>query len=370
MQEFFASAISGTEPVLCDELRELGFSGVRLNRGGIPFRGEILDGWRACLQSRIAQRIQLLLARFPAASPMALYRGIQQIDWSPYLTAAQTLAVSSVCRGSQLRHSGFVALKVKDAIVDQIRAREGERPSVSRDDPDVRVFVYVANDKATVYLDYSGDALHRRGYRQQTGDAPLRETLAAAVLRLSEWDRVTPLLDPLCGSGTLAIEAAQWAGGIAPGLARGRFGFERWAGFGEEQVSALKGLCGELRRTTGGKRPRITASDIDGQMVASAQANARSAGVKLAFKQQSVLDLQSDGTRRWLVTNPPYGVRLEAQPEFIHAFMRTVRRLHGWRVCLLAGTPEYARSIDLKPVASHALPNGALACEFLIYDVP
>jgi putative N6-adenine-specific DNA methylase len=355
---------------LCDELRELGFSSVRLNRGGIPFRGEWQDGWRACLESRIAQRVQVLLARFPADAPMALYRGIQGIDWSPYITAAQTLAVSSVCRGSHLKHSGFVALKAKDAIVDQVRAREGQRPSVSRDDPDVRVFVYLVEDRAAVYLDLSGEPLHRRGYRQQTGQAPLRETLAAAMLRLSEWDRSTPLVDPMCGSGTIAIEAAQWSAGIAPGLARGRFGFERWANFGDEEAGALRAMCGELRRAGRSKRPRITASDMDPEMVDAARHNARAAGVKPAFRTQSFSTLQSDGSRRWLVTNPPYGVRLEAQPQLIHEMAATIQRLHGWRVCLLAGNEAFARSISLNPVTRHTLPNGALECELLVYDVP
>ena len=192
MHEFFAAAIPGTEKVLCDELRELGFASVRLNRGGVPFRGTWRDGWRACLESRIAQRIQLLVGRFPAPSQEALYDQTRKIDWSPFITPNQTLSISAVVRASQINHSGFAALKVKDAIVDQVREKTQDRPSVDKEDADVRIFMHLANDKAAIYLDLAGEPLHRRGYRTETGEAPLRETLAAALLRMSGWDRQSP----------------------------------------------------------------------------------------------------------------------------------------------------------------------------------
>ncbi len=370
MQQFFASVVPGSERVVCDELRELGFASVRLNRGGIPFRGEWRDGWRACLQSRTAQRIQALMARFPAPDEKALYDGVAAVDWSPYITHCQTFSVSSVCVSSHITHSGFAALKVKDAIVDQVREREGERPSVSRDDPDVRVFLYLAGDKATLYLDLAGDSLHRRGYRLGAGDAPLKETVAAVMLRLSGWACKPPLIDPMCGSGPVPIAAALWAANMAPGLGQGRFGFERWANFGEEEAHELRQLCGELRREVTGQTPKIMACDIDGDVLDIARRNARSAGVRLAFRERDVLSLESDGTRRFLITNPPYGVRLEADPKFVAAFSATITRLHGWRVCLLAGTDAYERTIPLRPIETHPIPNGALKCTYLIYDVP
>lgn len=370
MQQFFASVVPGSERVVCDELRELGFGSVRLNRGGIPFRGEWQDGWRACLQSRTAQRIQVLLGRFRAPTQDALYDGVSAIDWHPYITQRQTISVGCVCRSSQITHSGFAALKVKDAIADQIRAREGERPSVSRDDPDVRVFLYLVEDKASLYLDLSGDSLHRRGYRLGTGEAPLKETVAAVMLRLSGWDRETPLIDPMCGSGTIPIEAAMWAANIAPGLERGPYGFERWANFGEREEEILRQLRGDLRRGVSGRTPRITACDADAEVLDVAQRNARAAGVRLTFRETSVLDLSSDGTRRFLVSNPPYGVRLEVNKRFIQSLSSTITRLHGWRVCLLAGSDVYQRNIPLHPTETHAIPNGALKCTFLIYDVP
>ena len=371
MLDFFASSISGTESVLCDELRELGFSSVRLNRSGIPFRGTWRDGWRACLESRIAQRIQVLMNRFQAYDQEALYKGIMAIDWTPFITPRQTISVSAVCVASSLNHSGFVALKVKDAIVDQIRKHDKnqQRPSVSRTDPDVRIFIYLVNNKVTVYMDLSGDGLHRRGYRQQTGDAPLRETLAAALLRLSGWDRKTPFIDPMCGSGTIAIEAALWASNFAPGLLRKRFGFERWANFDEEAAMIMRELRGELRGAVCSQIPSIQASDIDEDVLKIARINGRAAGVKISFKQRSILDMQGSSSRTIAVTNPPYDIRLGADSKLRHGITSAVNRMHGWRVGILAGHADYKKFISASPREKFEIPNGTLECQFLVYEV-
>jgi len=368
IHEFFASAIPGTEKALCDELRELGFQSVRLNRGGIPFRGPWQEGWRACLESRIAQRIQVLLSRFDARTEEALYAGIQQIDWKAFITPKQTLSVSAVSNGSILNHSGFIALKTKDAIVDRIRAETGRRPSVDRNDPDVKLFVYVANDRVAVYIDLAGEPLHKRGYRTEAGEAPLRETLASAILRIAGWDRKTPLIDPMCGSGTIAIEAAMWASNRAPGLSRERFGFERWANFGENESVTMRELRGSLRAAIG-QQPKIQASDIDPKAIACAEANAKRAGVRISCKQRSVMDLQAGGRRCMLVSNPPYGVRLEAEADFCSGLAALISRLHGWRVSLLAGTKEYQRLISAKPESSVQLANGDIDCDLLVYEI-
>lgn len=367
--EFFAAAIPGTERVLCDELRELGFSSVRLNNGGIPFRGTREDGWRACLESRIAQRIQILLHRFHAPTQDELYNAVMSIDWSPYISYKQTISVSAVCKASQINHSGFAALKTKDAIVDQIRGVCGKRPSVDKDDADVRVFLYIIKDKAAIYLDVSGDSLHRRGYRKGTGEAPLRETLASAILRMSGWDKRMPLIDPMCGSGTIAIEAAQWATNHAPGLERERFGFERWAGFDESAALHMRELRGKLRGAISGQPSRISAGDVDLDMLERAKINARAAGVRLSFKHRSVLDMQGADTRTMLVTNPPYGVRLGVDESFCRQVTTSFSRLHGWRVAFLAGTREYERTMSAKPVLKVPMKNGDIDCDFLVYEV-
>ncbi len=369
-REFFASALPGGEAAVCAELRELGFQAVRLNRGGIPFLGCREDGWRACLLSRTAQRIQWLRARFRAPDETALYRAVQAIDWSTILTSRQTLSVRAVARGGELTHDNYVALKAKDAIVDQLRDRTGARPSVDREDADVRVFVYLAADKGALYLDLAGEPLHRRGYRIQTGEAPLRETLAATLLRLSGWDRKTPLIDPMCGTGTLAIEAAQWAENRAPGLARQQFGFERWSDFTPADAAYLHRYRGELRQSVRHASPRIQASDRDPAMVAAARVNARAAGVRLSFRDRDVEQLQGTHARVHVITNPPFGQRLTLVSDFPRRFGATISRWHGWRVSILAGSPAYRKAIFFKPVSVYPLRNGDLDCELLNYEVP
>ncbi len=364
-------SIPGTETALCDELRELGFSSVRLNRSGIPFRGTWQDGWRACLQSRIAQRIQVLMNRFPSPTQEALYDGVMSIDWTLFITPEQTISVSAVCVASKMNHSGFVALKAKDAIVDQIRIHDSnqQRPSVSKTDADVRIFIYLVNNKASVYLDLSGDGLHRRGYRKETGDAPLRETLAAALLRMSGWDRKSPFLDPMCGSGTIAIEAALWAANFAPGLFRERFGFERWANFDEEDTEIMRTIRGELRRAVSGQLPSIQASDIDEDVLDAARINARAAGVRLSFKQRDIINLQGSSSRTTVVTNPPYDIRLGADSKLRHDISSAICRMHGWRVGLLAGHDDYRKFISAPCQENLAVPNGPIKCQFLVYEI-
>lgn len=367
--EFFAAAIPGTERALCEELRELGFASVRLNRGGVPFRGDWPDGWRACLESRIATRIQALMQRFPAPDEGALYRGVQQVDWRPYISNETTISVSAVCNASTINHSGFAALKTKDAIVDQLRNKTGNRPSVGKRNADVRIFLHLANDKAAVYLDMSGVGLFRRGYRTGAGEAPLKENLAAAMLRIAGWDRKTPLVDPMCGSGTIAIEAAQWAMNVAPGLARERFGFERWANFGWEEEEQMREMRGQLRKNATGQAARITATDIDTEVLEAAKNNARMAGVRLSFKQRDISDLQLGEKRVLIISNPPYGVRLDAEEEFCRKAMASFSRQHGSRLALLAGTPEYERVMSQKPKFKVKVANGDIKCELLVYDI-
>lgn len=371
--EYLATAARGTEAALREELRELGFDKVKGAPGGASFDGEREDGWRACLSSRIAQRIQTPVARFDAESADELYTGVKAIPWETWLHPRLTLAVSAFIRDTAMNHSGFVALKVKDGIVDRLREIQGDRPGVDREDPDMTVFVYWVSTRVIVYLDLAGDALGRRGWRQDAGDAPLRESLAAAILRLSGWDRKTPLMDPMCGSGTIAIEAALWAGNQAPGLSRKQFGFERWADFSADDATAMAQLRGQLRSAAHGQHPRIKATDNDPDVLKKARSNARRAGVKLRFGEKDVLNLQKD-EGGFLISNPPYGIRIGGNDEEMDTFQRQLAaslcRLHGWRVCIFTANAELPKLIPPQPKALHMIKNGDLDCGFLVYDMP
>ena len=368
---FFATAAKGTEPALRDELRELRLRGVRADRGGVHFEGEMIDAARACLWSRVAVRVLLEVAAFDAPDGGALYDGARAVDWGTWMTPRTTLAVRATCRSSALTHSQFVAQKTKDAVVDRLRDRFGSRPSVDLGDPDVLLAVHVARDKATVYLDVSGASLHERGWRARAGPAPLRETLAAAVVRLSGWDRQRPFVDPMCGAGTIAIEAAAWVQRVAPGLLRERFGVERWASHDDGERRAVAALRQEARglKQRAPEAP-VRASDVDPRAVSVAKQNARAAGVDLFRETRDVRDLAPLDPPGFVVTNPPYGERLETDGALYETLSRVARGMHGHTVAVLAGTPAIGHAMKRKPDRWWALFNGPIECRLLVYAIP
>ncbi len=366
---FFATAAKGTEPALRDELRELRFARVRADRGGVHFEGELVDAARSCLWSRVGVRVLLEVAAFDAVDARALYDGARALDWSAWMTPRTTLAVRAACRSSHLTHSQFIAQKTKDAIVDALRDRFGARPSVDRDDPDVLVAVHVARDRATLYLDVGGSSLHERGWRARAGEAPLRETLAAAVVRLSGWDRQRPLVDPMSGAGTIAIEAAAWSRRIAPGLTRQRFGLERWASHDDGMRARLQTLRGDARAAALGEGPRVYAFDADPRSVEFTRENARAAGVDVAVDRRDLRDLAPIDPRGFVVTNPPYGERLDADPGLYDDLARVSRHMHGHTVAVLCGTPALARAMRREPERSWILYNGQIECRLLVYEI-
>ena len=365
---FFATAAKGTEPALRDELRELRVPGVRADRGGVHFEGGLYDAARACLWSRVAGRVLQEVASFEARDPEALYEGIREVDWTEWMTPRTTLAVRATCRSSRLTHSQFVAQKTKDAVVDALRDRLGARPSVDRDDPDVGIAVHVAKDVATVYLDVGGASLHERGWRSRGGVAPLRENLAAAVVRLSGWDRVQPLVDPMCGSGTLAIEAAAWARKVAPGLSRPRFGFERWADHDEASRAGMRDLRQRAREARLAEGPPVSGFDLDDAALGRARENAKDAGVEVAFERRDARALRLDAPGV-VVANPPYGERVEADEALFAELGKALRGLHGHTVALLAGTPALGRAMRREPDRWWILFNGSIECRLLVYEI-
>jgi 23S rRNA G2445 N2-methylase RlmL len=364
---FFATAAKGTEPALRDELRELRLPGVRAARGGVHFEGDMGDAARACLWSRVSVRVLLEVSRFEANDADALYGGVHATDYGPWMTPRTTLAVRATCRSSHLTHSQFVAQKTKDAIVDTLRDRFGARPDVDLDDPDVGVALHLARNLATLYLDVGGGSLHERGWRARGGEAPLRETLAAAVVRLSGWDRESPLHDPMCGAGTIAIEAAAWARRMAPGLARVRFGFERWASHDDAERAAMRDLRERARAARLPLGPPIRASDVDSLAVERTHANARRAGVDLVVEKRDVGDLEPTAPDGFVVTNPPYGLRLDHDDALYDDLARALRGMRGHTVALLAGSPAIARAMRREPERFWILHNGPIECRLLVY---
>jgi 23S rRNA (guanine2445-N2)-methyltransferase / 23S rRNA (guanine2069-N7)-methyltransferase len=379
--DFFATTAKGLEELLAAELRDLGAPRVEVVRAGVSFAGSLEVAYRACLWSRVANRVLLPLGSFPAETPEELYAGVRSIRWSEHVSPLGTLAVDCATSQSQLSHSHYAALKTKDAIVDQLRERGGVRPSVDTARPDVRVNVYLHRDRAVVGIDLSGESLHRRAYRERGVAAPLKENLAAAMLLLAEWPRLAregvPFLDPMCGSGTLPIEAALIAADVAPALRRSYFGFSRWRG---HQADLWRRLVSEAeeREVRDPKRlPDVRGHDADFRAVRVALANVERAGLRgrVHIEKRALADSGPSGGQGTgiAVMNPPYGERL-GQAERLGPLYGEIgdvlrRRFPGWTGYVLAGNPELAKHIGLKPARRFVLYNGAIECRLLKFPI-
>jgi putative N6-adenine-specific DNA methylase len=375
--KFFVTCARGMEGALRRELADMRIAGAKGDRGGVWFEGPLEMGMRVCLHARVAVRVLVQLGTFEAHDQQSLYAGARAIPWRDWLTATSSFAVDANIRDTPaLTHSGYVALKVKDAVVDALRNAFNARPDVDPKSPDVSIVLHLAKGQAGIFLDLAGESLHRRGYRVAMVDAPLKETLAAAVLLLGGAQPDLPFIDPMCGSGTLPIEHALAARGIAPGLRR-RFGFERWPSLSPETRAAWKRLRAEadegFHAAEKLQLPPIVCADTDAAALAAARQNAAAAGVDdaLTFERADVAALE----RRWpaatLATNPPYGERLNpAALEALFASMaRAFERLSGWRVIILCGNPALERAIRRKPSVFHRLWNGPLEVRLLRYDL-
>ncbi len=380
--DFFATVPRGMESLLAAELRAFGAGAVDSGRAGVAFRGELATGYRACLWSRTASRILLPLARFPAPTPEALYDGIRAIPWEEHLAPEGTLTVDFTLAQSQITHSHFAALKVKDAVVDRFRDSFGVRPSIDRERPDLRLNVYLYRDSARVSIDLSGESLHRRGYRDEGAMAPLKENLAAAILLFAGWPELAaagaPFVDPLCGSGTLPIEAALIAGDVAPGLLRPHFGFFGWRG---HDAAAWEEILAEARtRADTGKRrlPTIIGFDAQAAAVRAALRNLENAGlhglVHVEKRELAAAAVPRGAGGGLLATNPPYGERLGEEKALVplYAQLGEVLKMHfaGWRAAVFTGNERLGMRLGLVPQRTEHLFNGAIECQLLQFDLP
>jgi putative N6-adenine-specific DNA methylase len=370
LSRYFATCARGLEGVLAGELRQLGAADVESGRGGVGFRGDQALLYRANLWLRTAIRVLVPILEATVNSPEELYDAVRGVDWSRYLTPEHTLAVDSNVRDSRITHSKYAALKVKDAICDQFVERLGRRPSVDVDEPMVGLNLHIYRDQAVVSLDSSGESLHKRGYRPILTRAPLNEALAAALILLTDWSSETPFVDPLCGSGTLPIEAAWIALRRPPGLTRRRFGFQGWIDF---DIALWTELRDEARRGVRKALPAcILGFDTRRDAVAFAKTNARAAGIGnlLRFEVRDVHNFRPpEGPPGTILCNPPYGERLGEEKELkeLYRTVGEVFRTHcqGWNTFVFTGNAALARQIGLKTIRDVALFNGKIPCRLL-----
>ncbi|REK12745.1 MAG: hypothetical protein DWQ37_10980 [Planctomycetota bacterium] len=367
-----AKTLFGLEDVLAAELEELGALDVQTGNRMCSFRGDLRMLYRANVECRTAVRVLKPIARFPADGTDALYRRIGRTNWLKHLEPEGSLAIDPVVNGRVFTNSLYAAQVAKDGIVDQIRKRTGQRPSVDLEDPDVRINLHIAHKRVTVYLDASGDSLHKRGYRQAAGEAPLGEVLAAGILRLVGWDAASPLADFMCGSGTFLIEAALLARRIAPGTLRETFGYMRWKDYcpatHEEVLAAARGQ--ELPNLSF----PIQGSDCDGEVVNVAWENARGARVAddVIWKVQDFAEARPPAPGGILLTNPPYEERIKTNDIVaLYRHIGDVLKHHwaGYTAHILTGNREAAKFIGLRPAARIKLFNGPIECRLLKFGI-
>lgn len=382
--QWYAACPRGIENLLFAELDTLGATAVRETVGGVYFDGPLAIAYRACLWSRLANRVILPLASFEVSDAASLYQGVYGINWGEVFSSKETLAVDFSGENSEIRNTQFGAQKSKDAIVDWFQAHVGERPSVARKDPDIRLNIRMAKGKTHVGLDFSGGSLHRRNYRLQAGEAPLKENLAAALLLRADWPgmaaRGGALIDPMCGSATLLLEAAMMAADIAPGLQRERFGFERWRGHNQQQWHAL--LTDARTRAAQGKArqlPEMRGYDADPGVIRRAQENIARAGlgkaVRVTVKPLSELTRPSHMSMPTglIICNPPYGERLGDKDSLVYLYQQLgeliSREFSGWHAAIFTSEKSLGRAVGLRSHKQYTLYNGALPATLYLFDL-
>ncbi len=365
-----AKTFQGLENVLASELTALGASDIEVGRRMVAFTGDKELMYRANFQLRTAIRVLKTIKCFRATTADEVYEAVKAIDWTDYLELSTTFAVDSVVYSTEFRHSKFVAYKVKDAIVDQFREKTGERPNVRITNPDLQLHIHVAEFDCTLSMDSSGESLHRRGYRQESVEAPLNEVLAAGIILQTGWHGECDLIDPMCGSGTIAIEAALIARGIAPGVYRKGYAFEKWSDFDAE-------LFNKIYEDDSKERPfdhHIYAYDINHNAVAIATTNIKAAGLskEITIQQQDFKDFVKPEQKSIIITNPPYGERISA-PDLLGLYKMIGERLKhqfvGNEAWILSYREECFDQIGLKPSLRTPLYNGSLECELRKYQI-
>jgi 23S rRNA (guanine2445-N2)-methyltransferase / 23S rRNA (guanine2069-N7)-methyltransferase len=384
MKFFFATCPKNLEGLLEEELISLGAKETKQTVAGVKFVGDLALAYRICLWSRLANRILLTLATFSAEDASSLYYGIRKINWLDHLRADSSLVVDFAGISATITNSHFGALKVKDAIIDQIREATDKRPDIDKENPDLRVNIYLYHEVATVSIDLSGDSLHRRGYRSCPGSAPLKENLAAAILYRSKWREFAklgkPLFDPMCGSGTILIEAAMMAQDYAPGLLRKSFGFSKWLGHDPKMWQKLLDEASERRHKGAEKFSAVICGcDVDPDVIAMAKDHIGNAGLEKVVKVTQGEVKQSSPAKYHIeqlgiiVTNPPYGERLsevESLTELYSDFGAVLRKnFLGWEVAMITGNPDLGKNMGIRSYKQYNFFNGTIPCKLLLFRI-
>ena len=368
--ELIAKTFMGLEPVLAQELTQLGANNVQTGRRMVSFTGDKEMMYRANFQLHTAIRILKPIAHFKARSAEDMYDEVKKIDWSKYIEKGKTFSVDSVVYSEEFRNSRFVTYKVKDAIVDQFREKTGIRPNISVSNPDIRLNIHIAEDKATLSLDSSGESLHRRGYRQESVEAPLNEVLAAGMILMSGWKGDSDFIDPMCGSGTILIEAALIARNISPGVFRKEFAFEKWPDYDQDLFDRIYNDDSQEKEFN----HHIYGYDIDMKAVNTARLNVKAAGLSqlITVEQQDFKNFKKPAEKSIIITNPPYGERIST-PNLLGTYKMIGERLKhefgGNEAWVLSYREECFDQIGLKPSIKIPLYNGSLECEFRKYSL-
>lgn len=373
MAQFFASTARGLVEPLEKELRELGLKVTDRYIGGVFFESNWEGCYRANLHSRLASRILKPVLDFTAYQPEELYSQILKHDFTKYIKPNQTISIDASVSESKMRDQRFIAMKVKDAIVDQFRDKFGVRPDVDNINPSLRIHVRAIKNNFSVAVDTSGDSLFKRGYRREVGEAPLKENLAAGLLKVTEWDTNSPLVDFMCGSGTFLIEAAMMALNIAPGINRTRFGFQNWLNYDQE---VWDNLVQEAMDSEVEELPfKFYGFDIDNKVLKSAKDNAKRAGVDhvIEFRKESVATVEPPCESGLIVVNPPYGARIGDEDNLRDVYRdlsyTMKHRFKGWDAWILSGNKELIADLRLKSTRKHFVFNGNIECRFLKYSM-
>ena len=368
--ELIAKTFMGLEPILAQELTQLGANDIQIGRRMVSFSGNKELMYRANFQLRTAIRILKPIKHFKANSADDVYDAVKAIDWSLYLDLKKSFSVDSVVFSEEFKHSKFVSYKVKDAIVDQFREKMGQRPNISVSNPDIRLNMHIAEYQCTLSLDSSGESLHRRGYRQEAVEAPLNEVLAAGMILMTGWKGETDFIDPMCGSGTLPIEAALIARNIAPGVFRKEYAFEKWADFDSELFDSIYNDESNEQEF----EHHIYGYDIDITAVNKAKLNVRAAGMTkdITIEQADFKDFKRPEQKALMIMNPPYGERISTPDLFGTYRMIGDVLKHQFKTndaWVLSYREECFDQIGLKPSIKIPLYNGSLECEFRKYQM-